>query len=88
MSPVPTSGTPTIDVDPYTESARIDPYDVYAELRALGPVVYLSRHGLHALPRYDEVRAALMDWQTFSSARGVFVDPEVNARLGGDHALQ
>ncbi|AEN08527.1 MULTISPECIES: cytochrome P450 [unclassified Streptomyces] len=83
MSPVPTSGTPTSDVDPYTESARIDPYDVYAELRALGPVVYLSRHGLHALPRYDEVRAALMDWQTFSSARGVFVDPEVNARLEG-----
>ncbi|HBF82219.1 MAG TPA: cytochrome P450 [Streptomyces sp.] len=78
MSPVPTS-----DVDVYTESARIDPYGIYAELRALGPVVYLSRHGLYALPRYDEVRAALMDWQTFSSARGVFVDPEVNAQLEG-----
>ncbi|MFE4690641.1 cytochrome P450 [Streptomyces sp. NPDC056749] len=78
MSPAPAS-----DVDLYTESARIDPYDIYAELRALGPVVYLSRHDLYALPRYDEVRAASMDWRTFSSARGVFVDPGVNARLEG-----
>ncbi|MFE6487252.1 cytochrome P450, partial [Streptomyces sp. NPDC057757] len=77
------SAIPVSDVDLYTESARIDPYDIYAELRALGPVVYLSRYDLYALPRYDEVRAALMDWQTFSSARGVFVDPDVNARLEG-----
>ncbi|MFC9430212.1 cytochrome P450 [Streptomyces sp. NPDC056987] len=77
------SQIPVSDVDLYTESARIDPYDIYAELRALGPVVYLSRYDLYALPRYDEVRAALMDWQTFSSARGVFVDPDVNAQLEG-----
>lgn len=61
---------PVSDVDLYTESARIDPYGIYAELRALGPVVYLTRHDLYALPRYDEVRAASMDWKTFSSARG------------------
>lgn len=77
------SRTPVSDVDLYTESARADPYDIYAELRALGPVVYLSRYDLYALPRYDQVRAALMDWQTFSSARGVFVDPDVNAQLEG-----
>ncbi|OZM74333.1 cytochrome [Amycolatopsis antarctica] len=74
---------PVSDVDLYTEQARIDPYGIYSELRALGPVVHLSRYDLYALPRYDEVRAALMDWQTFSSARGVFVDPDVNARLEG-----
>ncbi|RMB80183.1 cytochrome P450 [Streptomyces shenzhenensis] len=77
------SHIPVSDVDLYTESARTDPYEIYAELRALGPVVHLSRYDLYALPRYDEVRAALMDWQTFSSARGVFVDPDVNARLEG-----
>lgn len=74
---------PVSDVDLYTEQARTDPYPIYAELRALGPVVYLSRYDLYALPRYDEVRAALMDWQTFSSARGVFVDPAMNAQLEG-----
>ncbi|MEU5640721.1 cytochrome P450 family protein [Streptomyces milbemycinicus] len=77
------SQIPASDVDLYTESARTDPYEIYAELRALGPVVHLSRYDLYALPRYDEVRAALMDWQTFSSARGVFVDPDVNAQLEG-----
>ena len=74
---------PASDVDLYTEEARTDPYGIYAELRALGPVVHLTRYDLYALPRYDEVRAALMDWRTFSSARGVFVDPDVNAQLEG-----
>src|SRR4051812_37648859 len=84
MSPGgPVSTIPASDVDLYTVQARTDPYEIYAELRALGPVVYLSRYDLYALPRYDEVRAALMDWQTFSSARGVFVDPVVNAQLEG-----
>ncbi|WP_308163256.1 cytochrome P450 [Nocardia alni] len=77
------STIPVSDVDLYTEQARTDPYPIYAELRALGPVVHLSRYDLYALPRYDEVHAALMDWQTFSSARGVFVDPVMNAQLEG-----
>ncbi|MEV6170881.1 cytochrome P450 [Streptomyces sp. NPDC051954] len=74
---------PVSDVDLYTEQARIDPYTIYSDLRALGPVVHLSRYDLYALPRYTEVRTALMNWQIFSSARGVFVDPAVNAQLEG-----
>jgi cytochrome P450 len=74
---------PASDVDLYTEPARVDPYPIYEELRALGPVVRMSRYDMFALPRYDQVREALMDWKTFSSARGVFVDPELNAQLEG-----
>ncbi|MFE6886931.1 cytochrome P450 [Streptomyces sp. NPDC057694] len=74
---------PVSDVDLYTPEARTDPYAIYAQLRALGPVVHLARYDLYALPRYQEVRAALMDWRTFSSARGVFVDPGMNAQLEG-----
>jgi cytochrome P450 len=77
------SDLPVSDVDLYTREARVDPYPIYDELRALGPVVYLSRYDLYALPRYEQVRAALMDWQTFTSARGVFVDPGTNAELEG-----
>ncbi|MCX5529146.1 cytochrome P450 [Streptomyces sp. NBC_00006] len=77
------SAIPVSDVDLYTPGARADPYSIYKELRALGPVVHLSRYDLYALPRYQEVRAALMDWRTFSSARGVFVDPDMNAQLEG-----
>lgn len=77
------TAVPASDVDLYTEQARIDPYPIYDELRELGPVVHLTRHDLYALPRYDDVRAALMDWRTFSSARSVFVDPGMNAQLEG-----
>ncbi|WP_306316953.1 MULTISPECIES: cytochrome P450 [unclassified Streptomyces] len=77
------SAIPVSDVDLYTPGARADPYPLYEELRALGPVVRLSRYDLYALPRYQDVRTALMEWRTFSSARGVFVDPEMNAQLSG-----
>jgi cytochrome P450 len=77
------SAIPASDVDLYTEQARTDPYPIYDELRELGPVVHLTRDDLYALPRYDDVRAALMDWKTFSSAKSVFVDPEMNAQLEG-----
>jgi cytochrome P450 len=74
---------PTDDVDLFTDAARVDPYPIYQRLRDAGPVVHLTRHDLYALPRYADVRAALMDWETFSSARSVFVDREMNAQLEG-----
>lgn len=84
MSVTPaTTDIPVDDVDLFSDEARIDPYPVYRRLRDAGPVVHLSRQGTFALSRYDDVRAALMDWETFSSARSVFVDPEINAQLEG-----
>ena len=74
---------PVSDVDLYTYEARVNPYPIYDDLRALGPVVYLPRYDFYALPRYEQVRAALMGWRTFTSARGVFVDPALNAQLEG-----
>lgn len=74
---------PASDVDLFTDEARIDPYPMYETLRELGPVVEMTRHGYYALPRYADVRAALMDWRTFSSAKSVFVDDALNAQLEG-----
>jgi cytochrome P450 len=78
-----TAQIPVDDVDLYRDEARINPYPVYQRLRDAGPVVHLTRHDLYALSRYDDVRTALMDWETFSSARSVFVDPTMNAQLEG-----
>jgi cytochrome P450 len=78
-----TSGIPADDVDLYTDEARIDPYPIYDRMREAGPVVHLTRTDLYALTRYDDVRTALMDWETFTSARSVFVDPTMNAQLEG-----
>jgi cytochrome P450 len=77
------SDIPVSDVDLFDDAARRDPYPAYRALRDAGPVVYMARHGHYALSRYDDVRAALMDWRVFSSARSVFVDEEMNANLEG-----
>ena len=46
-----------------------DPYSVYQELRDHKPLAYSQSHGgFWLLSRYEDVRQALMDWQTFSSA--------------------
>jgi cytochrome P450 len=74
---------PVSDVDLFGDAARVDPYPLYRELRDAGPVVEMARHGHYALPRYADVRAALMDWRTFSSAKSVFVDEETNRNLEG-----
>jgi cytochrome P450 len=69
-APASTS-VPTSDVDPFSHEVLEDPLPMHTELREAGPVVYLSRYDLYAFARYDEVHAALVDWQGFQSAAGV-----------------
>lgn len=64
--------------DIYTKSAVVDPYPHYRRLRRLGPVVWLSRHGVYALPRYAECKATLRDDATFISGNGVALNPISN----------
>lgn len=58
------------DIDPFDDAVLRDPEPFDRLARDAGPVLYLPRHGLWALARYDQVRAALADWRTFSSAAG------------------
>jgi cytochrome P450 len=67
----PPVGAVTVDVDPFCIEFFSDPYPVHAELRNAGPVVWLPRYAIAAAARYQEVRRSLLDWETFSSARGV-----------------
>jgi len=62
---------PTSDIDPYTEEYFEDPFPAHEALREAGPVVRLNRYNVYAVARHDEVRTVLMDWVSFSSARGV-----------------
>ena len=73
---------PATDIDLWHDDVLVDPYPSYAALRRLGRAVWLSRYDAYALAGYDEVRAALQDWETFSSASGVGMDPAINARSG------
>jgi cytochrome P450 len=62
---------PVYRADLYSRSAVGDPYPHYATMRALGPVVWLPKQKLYALPRYAEVKAVLRDDDTFRSGGGV-----------------
>src|SRR3954451_10345707 len=61
---------PTSDVDPFSHEVLEDPLPMHAELREAGPVVYLSRYDVYAFARYEEVHAALENWQELQYAAG------------------
>ena len=69
---------PQYDVDLYGDEAIADPYGHYRAIRDAGPAVWLPRNGLWAVGRFADVRAVLRDHRTFSSARGVAANAEVN----------
>jgi len=62
---------PALDIDPFCTAFFDDPYPAHAAMRDAGPVVYLPRYDIHAVARYDDVRAMLLDWGSYTSARGV-----------------
>ncbi|MER7480259.1 cytochrome P450 [Streptomyces sp. NPDC126510] len=69
---------PVYHPDLYSASAIRDTYPHYAALRALGPVVRLSKHKVYALPRYAECKQVLLDDDTFVSSGGVGLNPVAN----------
>ncbi|WP_179377616.1 cytochrome P450 [Rhodococcus sp. ACS1] len=67
----PAPALPVSDADPFALDVLQDPLPFQADLRDAGPVVYLRRYDVFALGRYEQVHAALTDWQSFHSAAGV-----------------
>ncbi|MFE4214256.1 cytochrome P450 [Streptomyces sp. NPDC056844] len=73
---------PTSGIDLFADEVVLDPYPVYAELREQGSVVHLRKNDIHVLTRYDAIRGALADWESFSSA-SIGFNPTVNEALTG-----
>lgn len=66
----PVANVPVSSFDPYDQDVLIDPYPYYEELRDAGPVVWLERYGVFALPCYREVKMVLDDPLTYGSSGG------------------
>jgi len=62
---------PAVAIDPFEEAVLADPYPHHAGLRDPGAVVWLEALGVHGMARFADVQAALKDWETFISSRGV-----------------
>jgi cytochrome P450 len=73
---------PTSEIDLFADEVLVDPYPYYTRLRELGGVVHLPANDVYALTRYDVIRNALGDYETFSSSTIGF-NPMVNEALQG-----
>lgn len=67
----PPEGATAVAIDPFSVEFFSDPYPAHAVMRDAGTVIWLPTHNVAASARYQEVRQALLDYKTFSSARGV-----------------
>lgn len=72
----------TADVDLFADDVLVDPYPIYTQLRDLGSVVHLPANDVYVLTRYDVIRDALADWETYSSS-SIGFNPMVNEALAG-----
>ena len=67
------SGGPVV-FDPYSEDFFCAPFETYRRMRDEGPVYYSEKYDFWALTRYEDVAAAIKDYETYSSAKGVTLD--------------
>ena len=71
MTTITTPVPPQMADDPFGPTVLEDPHEFHRELRERGPLVHLARYDVYGMGRYDEVHAALIDWQSFESGAGV-----------------
>ncbi|BBY14943.1 cytochrome P450 [Mycolicibacterium litorale] len=60
--------------DPWNVALNADPYPMLGRIREQAPLYYNADHDFYALSRFDDVNRALVDHQTFSSARGAVLE--------------
>jgi len=60
--------------DPYNFEIDSDPYPVWKRLRDEHPLYYNEQYDFFALSRYADVEGGLIDWKTYSSAKGTLLE--------------
>jgi cytochrome P450 len=60
--------------DPYDFDIDSDPYPIWKRLREETPLYYNDKYQFYALSRFDDVERGLVDWRTYSSARGTLLE--------------
>jgi cytochrome P450 len=71
---VTVSATSEAYYDPYNPELNADPYPMFRRLREEAPLYYNEQHDFYALSRFADVDDALVDHETFSSARGAILE--------------
>src|SRR3984957_17697108 len=63
-----------VEYSPFSRETAHNPFPVYKQLRDEAPVYHNEQVGFWALSRYEDVVAAHLDTDTFSSAHGVTIE--------------
>lgn len=71
------------DIDLWSDENLSNPYPTYAKLREQAAVVRLTQSDVWCLTRYDVIKEALNDWETFSSVKAIGFNDGVNDALQG-----
>jgi cytochrome P450 len=71
---VTVSAASDVYFDPYDVELNADPYPMFRRLREEVPLYYNEQHDFYALSRFADVDDALVDFQTFSSAKGAILE--------------
>ena len=69
-------------IDIWSDEVLSDPYPAFTELREQASAVFLETREVWVLTRYDAIRDALADWESFSSTKVAF-NPQMNEVLTG-----
>ena len=69
-----TDTTDDLYYDPYDFEIDADPYPIWRRLRDERPLYYNERYDFYALSRFEDVERALVDWRTYSSAKGTLLE--------------
>lgn len=60
--------------DPWDIELNADPYPMFRRFRDEAPLYYNAEHEFYAVSRFDDVNRTLVDYKSFSSARGVVLE--------------
>ena len=65
---------PEIYYDPYDFEIDADPYPLWKRMRDEVPLYWNEKYEFFALSRWDDVEAAMLDWDTYRSGRGSILE--------------
>jgi cytochrome P450 len=68
------SATDELYYDPWRADLNADPYPMFKRFRDEAPLYYNADHDFYAISRFDDVNRTLVDYQSFSSARGAVLE--------------
>ena len=60
--------------DPFDYEIQADPHPIWRRMREEAPLYYNERHDFWTLTRFQDVLDALIDWRTYSSAKGDIIE--------------